>query len=293
MVVKEDPFLIVLGIAQDGGVPHIGTESDAWKDTTKRRLATCLGIVDPVEGQRWLIEATPDIKEQLYRLDEAAPVMYKRKGLLSGVGITHAHIGHYIGLASLGKEMLNANRLPLYVMPRMKDFLSENLPWQSLIEGENVTPNVLQPFTPQRLNQRLHLTPLPVPHRDEHSETVGFRISGLERSVLFIPDIDRWEDWDRWGKSIEEEIASVDLAYLDGTFFDERELPGRDLSQIPHPTIGSSMKRFASLPEAERRKIRFIHLNHSNPALDAGSPERQEIESARFGVAEEGEIIRL
>lgn len=290
---KERPFLIVLGLAQDGGVPHVGTKSDAWGDFTKRRLAACLGIVDPVGHQRWMIEATPDFKEQLHRLDEAASALSNTKGILDGIGITHAHVGHYLGLASLGKEMLNANRVPLYVMSRMKEFLSENLPWRSLVEQENILLNALQPHKPCKLNQQIRLIPLPVPHRDEHSETVGFQISGPQCSVLFIPDIDRWEDWDLWGERVEEHIAAVDVAYLDGTFFDERELPGRDISKIPHPTIRSSMERFASLPVEERRKIRFIHLNHSNPAFDPDSLERQEIESAGFRVAEEGETIRL
>ena len=293
VVRKRGPFLIVLGMAQDGGVPHIGTTSDVWDDRSKYRLAACLGIVDPASHGRWIIEATPDIKEQLHQLDEAAPSLSGTPSVLSGIAVTHAHVGHYLGLASLGKEMLNTDQIPLYLMPRMKDFLLENLPWRSLIEGKNVLPNLLEPYKPYKLSQQIRIIPLPIPHRDEHSETVGFRIIGPQSSVLFIPDIDRWEDWDLWGENIEEQIAAVDLAYLDGTFFDERELPARDISNIPHPTIRSSMNRFASLPEEERGKIRFIHLNHSNPALDPESPERREIESAGFRVAEEGEIVRL
>lgn len=240
-----------------------------------------------------MIEATPDFKEQLYRLERAAPRQRESEPFLSGIALTHAHIGHYLGLAFLGKEILNTGNLPLYVMPQMKEFLLNNLPWKALVNNGNILLHELQPDVPRQLNERLRLTPIPVPHRDEHSETVGFRIEGPKRSVLFVPDIDRWEDLNAWGRSIEEEIAKVDVAFLDGTFFDANELPGRDMRMIPHPTIRASMERFAGLPPEVRSRTRFIHLNHSNPALDPGSVERRMIEDAGFSVAVEGEIIGL
>ncbi|MGE3801888.1 MAG: MBL fold metallo-hydrolase [Candidatus Kapaibacterium sp.] len=293
MEAEQKPFVIVLGIAQDGGVPHIATRSSAWNNRPERRHAASLGIVDPTSNQRWIIEATPDVKEQLHQLDEAAPLHSLPAGFLSGIALTHAHVGHYLGLAFLGKEMMNAKKIPLYTMPKMGQFHSQNLPWCDLIANGNVLPHELQPNVPCQLNERITLTPLLVPHRDEQSETVGFRVQGPERSVLFIPDIDRWEDWDAWGTRVEEEIAQVDVAYLDGTFFDERELPGRDMGKIPHPTIRSSIERFAQLPESERKKIRFIHLNHSNPALHRDSLERNLVESTMATIAEEGEQIIL
>lgn len=287
------PFIVILGIAQDGGVPHVGTASPAWENPQLRRCAASLGVVDPENNERWMIEAPPDFKEQLHRLDAVCSGVGMKAGLPDGVAITHAHVGHYWGLGFLGKEMLDTTALPVLTMPRMKCFLEENLPWSSLVRQKNIELQPLQANTPHALNSRLALVPLPVPHRDEYSETVGFRIEGPNRSLLFIPDIDRWEDWDAWGESIEEHIANVDIALLDGTFFDERELPGRDMAQIPHPTVKLSLQRFKDLPADERRKIRFIHLNHSNPLLDPHSVERQSVESAGFGVANEMEIFEL
>ena len=133
---------------------------------------------------------------------------------------------------------------------------------------------------PVRLNERITVTPLRVPHRDEYSETVGFVIRGPRRAVLWLPDIDKWE---KWQTAIESVIATVDVAYLDGTFLSASELPGRDLREIPHPTIGETMTRLAPLPESERRKVRFIHLNQSNPALRDPGQRRG------FTVATEGE----
>jgi pyrroloquinoline quinone biosynthesis protein B len=88
-------------------------------------------------------------------------------------------------------------------------------------------------------------------------------------------------------------IAQVDVAYLDATFFDQGELPGRDMSTIPHPMIVHSMERFSSLPDPERKKIHFIHLNHSNPALWADSEASHEVSRRGFRIAVEGEIEEL
>jgi pyrroloquinoline quinone biosynthesis protein B len=84
-------------------------------------------------------------------------------------------------------------------------------------------------------------------------------------------------------------ITNADIALLDGTFHAEGELPGRSMAEIPHPFIVESLARFASLPAPERAKVRFIHLNQSNPALDPASEARRQIERAGCGVAEQGE----
>lgn len=281
--------LVVLGTGQDGGSPQAGHPDDpAWKDPSLRRMATSLAIVDHAGGRRWLIDATPDLREQLYRLDEAAPVKRPSPGL-DGVFLTHAHIGHYTGLMFFGREVMGTNGLPVYVMPRMADFLRKNGPWSQLVGLGNITLKPLFERAPTDLGGGLTITPLRVPHRQEFSEVVGFRIDGPNRKVLFIPDIDRWEDWDNMGVKIEEQLARVDVAYLDGTFFADGELPGRDMSKIPHPMIIHSMDRFAALPEHEREKIRFIHLNWSNPARFPGSPRRVLLEEAGFHIAEEME----
>jgi pyrroloquinoline quinone biosynthesis protein B len=126
---------------------------------------------------------------------------------------------------------------------------------------------------------------LQVPHRDEFSETVGYRISGPNHSALFIPDINKWELWER---SISDEIDNVDYALLDATFFDGDELPGRDMSEIPHPFVVESMALFDPLPAAERSKIWFIHMNHSNPLLDSNSNAYRRVIEAGYNVAHEG-----
>lgn len=271
------PYTIVLGITQDGGYPQAGcNRADcvaAWKDPRKRQRVASLGIVDPVTGERWIIDATPDFPSQLRTLDEVAP-RRKDAPVLDGILLTHAHIGHYLGLAHLGREVLGAKSIRVYAMPRMREFLERNGPWDQLVRLNNIT---LQTIDGEfALNERIKVTPLVVPHRDEYSETVGFIVRGPNRAVLFLPDIDKWE---KWATPLESVLERVDVAYVDGTFFTADELPGRDLKEIPHPLITETMARLANSPLQKR--VRFIHLNQSNPLLRK--------QRKRVAVAKDGE----
>jgi pyrroloquinoline quinone biosynthesis protein B len=172
----------------------------------------------------------------------------------------------------------------------MREFLKSNGPWGQLVEFGDIELMPLEADEPVQLNGRIKVTPMLVPHRDEYSETVGFRIDRPSQSVLFMPDIDKWERWDR---RIEDVLAGVDVAFVDGSFYDADEIPGRDMSEMPHPFIAESMTRLEPLPASERQKVRFIHLNHTNPALRPESDARRAIEAAGFGVAEERQRTNL
>ena len=289
---SKSPFLVVLGIAQDAGFPQAGCHKECcrrvWNDQAQRRHVVCVGIVDPVSGQRWLLECTPDFREQLHRLDLVAP---PDDGLgLDGILLTHAHIGHYSGLIHLGREVMGADRVPVHAMPRMKNFLESHGPWSQLVSAKNISIQEMSDGAEIRLNQRISITPFLVPHRDEFSESVGFRIVGPSRSAIFLPDIDKW---DRWDTEIEDVLSEVDVAYLDGTFYANGELPGRDMSKIPHPFIAESLARFSSLPKTERNKVRFLHFNHTNPVLDSESKASKHIRDSGCHVTVEGERFEL
>lgn len=292
----QRPFLIVLGTAQDGGIPQAGSfDHPAWTDASKRRLVSCLGLVDPRSGKTWMFDATPDFREQSRRLHEKTSELARPRTapVLSGIFLTHAHIGHYTGLMFLGHESMGASGVPVNAMSRMSEFLRTNGPWDQLVRYGNISLQPLAANEPVALAPDLRVTPLLVPHRQEYSEVVGFRIEGPSASALFIPDIDSWEEWEDAGVRIEDEIAKVDVAYVDGTFFENGEIPGRDMSGFPHPFITHSMKRFAPLPQSEKKKIRFIHLNHTNPAQVPRSPAARRVNDAGMRIAQPMERFRL
>ncbi|MBO6847290.1 MAG: MBL fold metallo-hydrolase [Maricaulis sp.] len=279
--------LVVLGVAQDAGAPQIGNSDDpAWQDPSLRRLASSVAVVNRQTGERVLFDATPDLREQLYRLDQFMPV--ETTPGLDGIFLTHGHMGHYTGLMFLGFESMGARDVPVYAMPDMANFLFSNGPWEQLVRYDNIELEPLEASIGVEI-AGLTVTPFLVPHRQEYTEVVGFSIDGPDRSALFLPDIDSWEEWDEEGTRIEDMIASVDVAYLDATFFANGEIPGRDMSGFPHPFITHSMARFADLPATEKAKVRFIHFNHTNPVRFPDSPERQQVLDAGFGLADEGE----
>jgi len=283
--------LKILGIVQDAGRPHIGCAKDCCAEEhlpEQKQHVVSLGLWDREENRSFLLEATPDVASQLHDLsDQQNASKFK---LPDGIFITHAHIGHYSGLMYLGKEALGAKRQAVYAMPQMREFLSHNGPWDQLVEQENI---VLKPLEADRelvLTKRLSITPFQVPHRDEYSETVGFLIRGPQKSVLFIPDINKWEVWDR---SIVALIAEVDLAYIDGSFYNGNELPHRDMADIPHPFVVESMALFDALSDTEKNKIHFIHLNHTNPLLDTESEMFQFVQKKGYRIAKQGTIVSL
>lgn len=288
----SNPYIAVLGIAQDAGYPQAACQKSCCKRAVEqpenKRLVSCLALIDPVGQQRWLFDATPDFREQLQRLDSLqAPTEGK---YLSGIFLTHAHIGHYTGLMHLGREVMGAKQIKAYAMPRMQDFLTNHAPWSQLVKLQNISFESLQAEEPVVLNERLKVTPYLVPHRDEFSETVGFKIEGKSKSALFIPDIDKWHLWNR---DILKEIKAVDYAFLDATFYANGEIAGRDMSEIPHPFMEESMKLFADLPPKEKTKIHFIHFNHTNPVLNQNSEPHQNVMKQGFNIAQEMSVWEL
>ena len=275
---------ILLGTAQDGGVLQAGCYCAhcraARTDPAQGKWVTCLGLVDQATGPSWLIDATPDFREQLHALHSLAPDCR-----LAGIVLTHAHVGHYAGLIHLGREAWHTQGLPVYVSPRMADFLRSNGPWSQLVALGNIRLCVLTPDHETPLSPSLHLRPLLVPHRDEFSDTLALVVRGPARRLFYCPDIDAW---DRWEHDLRRFVAAMDVALLDGTFFSADELPGRDLSQIQHPLATDTAERLVGV----HCDVRLIHLNHSNP-LHRPGPDRLWLAARGIGVGTFGQRWEL
>ena len=281
----ESDYIQVLGIVQDAGYPHIGCEKDCCKVVSPGDyFVSCLGLVDKTNNKRYLFDATPDIHNQINLLEK-----FPEANLIDGIFLTHAHIGHYTGLMYLGREGLGGKNIMVYALKRMAGFLTKNGPWDQLVKLNNISIQTIYNKEFVKLSENIFVIPIRVPHRDEYSETVGYKIIGKSKKILFIPDIDKW---DEWKKSIIEEVKLVDYAFIDGTFYNGSEL-NRDIREIPHPSIEETLQLFSTQPLAERNKIYFIHINHTNPILTNKNGIRDLVESLGFNIAERGLKFKL
>jgi len=277
---KASVEAVLLGTAQDGGVPQAGCDCPncraAWEDPCQVRQVACLGLIDRSARRSWMVDATPDFREQLRTLHCMAPECH-----LAAILLTHAHVGHYAGLIHLGREVSNAAELPVYASLATADFLRHNAPWSQMVAQGNIRLQTVTPGEQVQLSPALQLLPHSVPHRGELSDTLSFVVRGPSRRLFYCPDID---GWDLWQHDLRSFVADMDVALLDGTFFSGDELPGRDLRLIPHPLARDTADRLAGVD----CDVRLIHLNHSNPLHQPG-PERDWLAARGLGVGMTGD----
>lgn len=279
--------LHVLGITQDAGLPQLGCAKSCCVQEGKPRErvpVVALGITQSDSKQGVLIEATPDIGSQWQRF------MLINQGIEpSSIFITHAHMGHYSGLLQLGREARNTKGVTVYGHPTLIDFLQRDQPWKQLVALNNILPKPIRDRETIQIGQ-LSIRALVVPHRDEISATYAYILAGPTKRALFLPDIDKWE---KWTVTIDSLLQQVDVAFLDATFFDGSELPGRNLSEIPHPTVRETMERAQSWPHSVRQKVHLIHFNHTNPLLQEGSIAYKNLAAFGFQLSRVGDSIQL
>ncbi|WP_316735173.1 MBL fold metallo-hydrolase [Pedobacter aquatilis] len=281
------PYVLVLGVAQDGGYPHMGCSkiccTNAWKNPETQRAVSSIALIDPKAKKWYLFDASPDIKKQLKDFSESTKNQYSY--LPDGIFITHAHIGHYTGLMEFGREVMNTKNLNVYVLPKLKSFLEENGPWSQLVKLQNIKITALEQDKPFKIGESSVIA-FTVPHRDEYSETAGFEISTQAKKYLFIPDIDKWS---KWNQSIIQRVKKVDFAFLDATFYNAEELGDRQISEVPHPLVTETVKLFEQEPASVKSKIHFIHLNHTNKLLWDKDAQKDFLKNG-FNLAQQNDV---
>lgn len=286
----KSPYVAVLGVAQDAGVPQIGCDSPfckkAWTDAKLRRMVSSIALIDPDTNERWCFDATPDFPSQFELLKE---ITGNVSNDLAGIFLTHAHIGHYTGLMYLGRESLNSKDVKIYAMPRMKTMLETNAPWSQLVNIKNIALLPIAANEPVKLNEHLKVEPFLVPHRDEFSETVGYKIISNDKSLVFIPDIDKWQKWDQ---NLEDIVKSNDYVFIDGTFYQDGEI-NRPMSEVPHPFVSETIELLKNLSALDKSKVFFIHFNHTNPLVQGDKKKIKAVKTKGFNIAFEGQKIDL
>jgi pyrroloquinoline quinone biosynthesis protein B len=282
---------VVLGMMQDGGLPHAGCRcprcTAALHDPGRRLNAASLALVDRrgVQTAVWLVDATPDIGWQLALLAEALGPHPARPGRLrqpDGILLTHAHMGHIGGLMQLGPEAMAVEGLPLIAAPPLLALLSGTALWKPALAG--LQPRPLAAGETMALAADLQITAVAVPHRDEWGVgTVAFHVQGPRRSLLYLPDIDAWDAW----PEAQVWLEGVDVALVDATFFSMAELGGR--APVAHPLVTDTLERFGDIPG----QLVLTHLNHTNPLLDAQSREQRLVTAQGVHIAAQGMTFQL
>ena len=190
---------------------------------------------------------------------------------------------------SFGREALGAKNLLVKVLPKMSKFLRKNGPWNQLVTLNNINIQKTKFNLTNHELSNISVTPIQVPHRDEFSETAGYIIKGENKKALFIPDIDKWEKWDN---KLIDLVKDFDYLLLDATFYDSKEI-NRDISEIPHPLVSETINLLKGLSNENKRKVYFIHMNHTNPMLDPNSDLSKLIITKGFNIARLGQKLYL
>jgi pyrroloquinoline quinone biosynthesis protein B len=285
----QSEYIYILGNTQDAGLPHIGCQHKFCQDNFDKYdqyFVTSIAVVDSDLRKYIMFEATPDIAYQLNNLNNS---IFQEFLLPESLYITHAHIGHYTGLMYFGREALGSKNLLVKVLPKMSEFLKSNGPWNQLVNINNIEIQKLNFGESNNELTNISVTPIKVPHRDEYSETAGYVIQGKNKKALFLPDIDKWEKWDKNLVHLTEEF---DYLLLDATFYDSKEI-NRDINEIPHPLVTETMSLLDNLSSELKVKVYFIHMNHTNLMLDPESELSKLVESKGFNIARLGQKLNL
>ena len=286
---SQSEYIYILGNTQDAGLPHIGCQHPFCEDNFnvyEEHYTTSIAVVNSDLKKYILFEATPDITFQLNNLKRN---IFHEFLLPESIYITHAHMGHYTGLMYFGREALGSKDLLVRVLPRMSKFLQNNGPWSQLVDINNIKIKELNFGLSTNELGNISVTPLQVPHRDEYSETAGYIIEGKNKKALFIPDIDKWEKWDR---DLSQLAKEFDFLLIDATFYDSKEI-NRDISEIPHPLVTETINLLSGLNKENRNKVYFIHMNHTNMMLDPDSELSRLVLTKGFNIARIGQKLYL
>jgi pyrroloquinoline quinone biosynthesis protein B len=294
--------IVVLGSAAGGGHPqwncHTPASLRAWHEAPGASRRTQASIAVSRDGERWvLINASPDFRQQVL----ATSALWPRDGLrhspIAAVVLTSGEIDHIAGLLS----MRESQRFTLYGSAPVLDMLRQN-PVFDALNDDFVTR---LPFTPGAAHDiaGLRIEPFSVPGKvplfmesrsagnlaGSAGETLGLAISDGTHAFHYIPGCAAMTD------DLRARLRGSALVFFDGTLWRDDELVAAGIShktgqRMGHMSVDATVAAFSGLGVS--RKV-FIHVNTTNPILDAHSPERASVAAHGWEVAHDGLEISL
>jgi pyrroloquinoline quinone biosynthesis protein B len=272
----------------------------AWAGDARVRPRTQASLAVSADGENWLlINASPDLPQQLRQTNALRPRNGIRGSPIKAVLLTGAEIDQVAGLLSLRERepfLLCATAVTLAS-------LAENAMF-GVLAPDVVSRKALVPAAPLALPGGLQVQLFTVPGKvplylegenpDTASETaanVGVEICADKARLLYIPGAAAVT------AAMTARMAGADVVFFDGTLFRDDEMiatgtgskTGRRMGHMPIDGEGGSL---AALEDIAARRV-YVHINNTNPILIAGSPERMHVERKGWEVAEDGMEIAL
>ncbi|MGW6911308.1 pyrroloquinoline quinone biosynthesis protein PqqB [Streptomyces sp. NPDC054940] len=296
-------LLLVLGTAAGGGIPQWNCAcpgcSGARTHPHRRRRHASLAVRTG-EGRWYVVNATPDIGDQIEDRPELHPGPGPRQTPIAGVVLTDAELDHTLGLARLRE----ADRLQVTATAPVRQALQDRLRL-----GEVLTPYT--DLTWRELPARgaelldptasgLRISGIPVSGKrpryaadapDDDAWVVALRLydpaSGA--TALYAPALAAWPD------SLRQAAAEADCVIVDGTFWDDEEprrtgISSRTATGMGHLPIdgpGGTAERLAPLSA----RCLYTHLNNTNPLVDPAAPQHKRLARLGIEVAYDGMVI--
>ncbi|WP_330355762.1 pyrroloquinoline quinone biosynthesis protein PqqB [Streptomyces chartreusis] len=296
-------LLLVLGTAAGGGIPQWNCAcpgcSGARAHPHRRRRHASLAVRTG-EGRWYVVNATPDIGDQIEERPELHPGPGPRQTPLAGVILTDAELDHTLGIARLreadGFQVLATDpvRQALLDRQRLGEVLAPytDVTWRELpgqgAEPLDGTPSGLQVSgIPVSGKRPRYAADAP----DDDAWVVALRLydpsSGA--SVLYAPALAAWPD------PLQQAAAEADCVIVDGTFWDDEEprrtgISSRTATGMGHLPIdgpGGTAERLAPLSA----RCLYTHLNNTNPLVDPAAPQHKRLARLGIEVAHDGMVI--
>jgi pyrroloquinoline quinone biosynthesis protein B len=258
-------------------------------------------IAVSADGQNWiLVNASPDLRQQIAE----NPALHPRAGTLrnspiAAVLLTGAEVDTIMGLLHLRERQA----FGLFGTAQTLAVLDENPIFRAL-NPEFVTRRAIATdiaFEVLGIAITAYALPGKVPLFAEAGEdpgvtedgaTIGIAVSAGGKTLHYIPGCAMMTP------ALRQRLAGAACVMFDGTLFTDDEMirmaagpkTGRRMGHMPMTGAGSTLEAFAEIPVGRRI---FIHINNTNPALLADSPERAQLSAAGWEVAEDGMEIDL
>jgi pyrroloquinoline quinone biosynthesis protein B len=302
----------ILGAAAGGGFPQWNSNAPACRRARSgdaaARPRTQASVAVSADGQHWfLLNASPDLRQQIEASAELHPRTAKRSSPIGGVVLTGGDVDAIAGLLSLRESQ----PFSVYATSSVLDVLAANPIFQVLhqdVVRRHAMPldRALPLLTPSGLNSGLTLELFAVPGKvplyleagagappiEMGEHTVGARIDDGYTHFYFIPGCAAMVP------PLEQRLDGAPLVLFDGTLWRDDEMvraglgtkTGRRMGHMSLSGPDGTLAAFAGLQV--RRKV-LLHINNSNPVLLEGSAEREQAEAAGWEVAWDGMELEL